>query len=93
MCHCHCRACSPISRYYGIFFSLVLIMPDFSTDNLKLKSPLLRKLLAGTLSDMTLSETAKNDIVWWIHHAQTSKRKISHGKITRELRTDASTHG
>ena len=68
-------------------------MPDFSTDNLKLKSPLLRKLLAGTLSDMTLSETAKNDIVWWIHHAQTSKRKISHGKITRELRTDASTHG
>ena len=44
-------------------------------------------------SDMTLSETAKDDIVWWIHHAQTSKRKINHGKITRELRTDASTHG
>ena len=44
-------------------------------------------------SDMTLSETAKDDIVWWIHHAQTSKRKINHGKVTRELRTDASTHG
>ena len=44
-------------------------------------------------SDMTLSETAKDDIVWWIHHAQTSKRKINHGKVTRELRTNASTHG
>ena len=44
-------------------------------------------------SDMTLSETAKNDIVWWTCHAQTSKRKISHGKVTQELRTDASTHG
>ena len=43
--------------------------------------------------DMTLSETARDDIVWWIHHAQTSERKINHGKITRELRTDASTHG
>ena len=42
---------------------------------------------------MTLSETAKNEIVWWIHHVQKSKRKIGHGKITRELRTDASNHG
>ena len=44
-------------------------------------------------SDMTLSETAKDDIVWWIHHAQTSERKINHGQVTRELRTDVSTHG
>ena len=39
-------------------------------------------------SDMTLSKRAKKDIVCWIHHAQTSKWKISHGKVTRELRTD-----
>ncbi|XP_015766682.1 PREDICTED: uncharacterized protein LOC107345482 [Acropora digitifera] len=44
-------------------------------------------------SDMALSDTAKDGIVWWIHHAQTSKRKINHGKVTWELRTDASTHG
>ena len=43
-------------------------------------------------SDKALSETAKKGIVWWIHHAQKSKRKISHGKVTRELRTDTSTH-
>ena len=44
-------------------------------------------------SDMTISETAKNDIVWWIHHAQTCKRKTSYGKVTQELRADASTNG
>ena len=44
-------------------------------------------------SPMMLSETAKNDIVWWMNHAKTCKRKISHGKITRELKTDASTQG
>ena len=28
-----------------------------------------------------------------MNHAETSKRKINHGKVTRELRTDASTQG
>ena len=44
-------------------------------------------------SNMMLSETAKIDIVWWMNHAKTCKRKISHGKVTRELKTDASTQG
>ena len=43
--------------------------------------------------NMMLSETPKNDIVWWMNHAKTCKRKISHGKVTRELKTDASTQG
>ena len=28
-----------------------------------------------------------------MNHAKTCKRKISHGKVTRELKTDASTQG
>ena len=36
-------------------------------------------------SDMTLSETAKDDILWWIHHAQTSKRKLIMGKLHGNL--------
>jgi len=58
------------------------------------KSTALKNSSWNFQSNMMLSETP-NDIhvVWSMNYAKTCKRKISHGKVTRELKTDASTQG
>ena len=42
---------------------------------------------------MLLSNLASADISWWIRNAQTSKKRIDHGKISHTLYTDTSTQG
>lgn len=44
-------------------------------------------------SHMTLSDKAKSDILWWLENALFDKRKINHGVILKEIRTDASNLG
>ena len=42
---------------------------------------------------MVISKNAKADVEWWLENAMSQKRKITHGRITHVMNTDASNDG
>jgi len=69
MYHSSYQAYSSISRHYVEYTRL--FYRQLETE----KCLALKNSGWNVESNMTLSATARNDIVWWINHAQTSKRK------------------